>query len=195
MKASRVAFLLILVALVPAAVAQQATPASPAVPKEMQTSLGLYLTPAEAYAMWKASPAAVSVIDVRTPEEYIFVGHPPMAWSIPLALQTWQWDPKGKSLPMKPNPDFVKQVAESFGKDDTILVICRSGGRSAKAVNALATAGYTKVYNVVEGFEGDLVNDPSSPNHGLRAKNGWRNAGLPATYDLEPARMKLPSAP
>ena len=38
----------------------------------------LYVTAAQAYEIWKAAPDKVKVIDVRTPEEYAFVGHPEM---------------------------------------------------------------------------------------------------------------------
>ncbi|MBI2212586.1 MAG: sulfurtransferase [Acidobacteria bacterium] len=175
--------------------AQGAPPsAGSTVPKEMQTSLGLYLTPAEAFEKWKADAEHVKILDVRTPDEYLFVGHPTMAWNIPLALQSYAWDSSGKKLPMKPNPEFLKQATATFKPSDTLLVICRSGGRSAKAVDALAAAGYKQVYNIVEGVEGDLVDDPASPNHGKRLKNGWKNAGLPWTYDLDPAKMRLPIA-
>lgn len=174
--------------------AQVITTTGPAVPKEKQTSLGLYLTAAEAYEKWRTDPETVKVLDVRTPDEFLFVGHPTMAWNIPLALQTYQWDTSGKKLPMKPSPGFLKQATEIFKPSDTLLVICRSGTRSAKAVDALASAGYKHVYNIVEGVEGDLVEDPQSPNHGKRLKNGWKNAGLPWTYDLDPAKMRLPAA-
>ena len=49
------------------------------VPEKKQTSLGLYLTAKEAFEKWKAEPKQVKVLDVRTPEEYIFVGHAEMA--------------------------------------------------------------------------------------------------------------------
>jgi rhodanese-related sulfurtransferase len=164
------------------------------VPKEKQTRLGLYLTPAEAYEKWNADREHVKILDVRTPDEYLFVGHPTMAWNVPIALQTYEWDAKGKSLPMKPNLDFLPVAKELFKPSDTLLVICRSGGRSAKAVDALANAGYKQVYNIVDGVEGDLVNDPQSPQHGKRMKNGWKNAGLPWTYEIDPAKMRLPAA-
>lgn len=173
----------------------QSTAEANAVPKEKRTVLGLYLTPAEAYEKWKANPETVKILDVRTPDEYVFVGHPTMAWNIPLALQTYEWDAKGRSLPMKPNPDFLAHAKTVFTPADTLLVICRSGGRSAKAVDALAGAGYKQVYNIVDGVEGDLVQDPKSPDHGKRKKNGWINAGLPWTYELDPAKMRLPSQP
>jgi rhodanese-related sulfurtransferase len=94
---------------------------------------------------------------------------------------------------MKPNPDFVSQVKGLFKPDDTLLVICRSGGRSAKAVDLLAQAGFKQAWNIVEGVEGDLVEDPASPSFGKRTKNGWKNAGLPWNYDLDPAKMRLPA--
>ena len=60
------------------------------VPEKKQTSLGLYVTAQEAYAMWKAEPKRVNILDVRTPEEYIFVGHPDMARNIPLLFVKYQ---------------------------------------------------------------------------------------------------------
>ena len=53
------------------------------VPESNKTSLGLYVTPQEAYAMWQADPEGVHFLDVRTFEEYIFVGHIEMARNIP----------------------------------------------------------------------------------------------------------------
>ena len=49
------------------------------IPKLKQTNLGLYLTAKEAFEKWEAAPENVFVLDVRTPEEYIFVGHAEMA--------------------------------------------------------------------------------------------------------------------
>ena len=166
--------------------------AKPELPKEKQTTLGLYLTAKEAYDKWKADPEKVKIFDVRTPEEYVFVGHPAMAWNIPAVLQTYEWDASKRKLPMKPNPDFVSQVKEVAKPADTILVMCRSGGRSAQAVNQLAEAGFRNVYNIIDGMEGDVVDDPGSSFQGKRMKNGWKNSGLPWTYDLNPDRMQLP---
>jgi rhodanese-related sulfurtransferase len=171
-------------------------PASPAPGREIakgkETVLGLYLTAKEAYEKWKSDPGRVKILDVRTPEEYLFVGHPVMAYHVPLAFQTYQWDAGKGRLPMKPNPDFVSQVKEIARPSDTILVICRSGGRSAQAVNRLAEAGFKKVYSIIDGMEGDVVEDPGSVFQGQRMKNGWKNSGLPYTYDPDPDRMKLP---
>jgi rhodanese-related sulfurtransferase len=160
--------------------------------KERQTSLGLYVTAAEAYAMWKAHPDKVKILDVRMPEEYVFVGHPEMAVNIPLALGTYEWDAEKKMYKVVPNADFMVQVKKLYKTDDIILATCRSGGRGAMAANAMAAAGYTKVYNIIDGIEGDEEKDPSSSNNGKRTVNGWKNSGLPWTYDINPELMKLP---
>lgn len=168
--------------------------APPTPVKEKQTSLGLYLTASEAYGMWKASPEKVMVLDVRTPEEYLFIGHAEMARNVPVAEQTFEWDSAKKQFPMRPLPDFVARVRKIAGPEDTLLVMCRSGGRSAIAVNQLASAGFKHVYNITDGFEGDTVKDAGSVFAGQRMVNGWKNSGLPWTYDVDPARMVLPSA-
>jgi rhodanese-related sulfurtransferase len=92
---------------------------------------------------------------------------------------------------MKPLPDFVSRVSEVAKPDDTILVTCRSGGRSAIAVNMLAMGGFKHVYNIIDGVEGDAVADPDSVFMGQRLKNGWKNSGCPWTYKLTPDRMVL----
>ena len=53
------------------------------------------------------------------------------------------------------NTEFANQVKAVFQPNDTILVTCRSGGRSALAVNLLASLGYENVFNITDGFEGD----------------------------------------
>jgi rhodanese-related sulfurtransferase len=188
--------LLLAVLAVSAAAGQDpGAPAGPQLPKEKQTSLGLYVTAKEAYEKWKAAPDKVKILDVRTPEEYLFIGHAEMAWNIPFAVQTWEWDSAKKHFIMKPNPDFVAQVKEVFSPDETLLVTCRSGGRSAMAVNLLAAAGFKNVYNIVDGMEGDVVADSDSVFVGQRMRNGWKNSGLPWTYQPDPARMRLPKQP
>ena len=80
------------------------------VPKEKQTTLGLYVTAAQAYEKWKAAPDSVKVIDVRTPEEYAFIGHPEMAWNVPVAFVTYQRKDGKTEYGARPNPDFVAEV-------------------------------------------------------------------------------------
>ena len=159
------------------------------VPKVKATTLGLYLTAGQAYRKWKADPQKVKMLDVRTPEEYLFVGYAPMAWRVPVARQTYEWDAAKQQYPMQLLPDFVERVATVAAPEDTILVMCRSGGRSAIAANLLAQAGYRHVYNILDGMEGDTVDDESSVFHGQRLKNGWKNSGAPWTYKPSPERV------
>ena len=158
------------------------------VPPKKRTHLGLYLTAGEAYARWQAAPEKTAILDVRTQEEYIFVGHATMAHNIPVMFL----DPIQEKVSMTPNADFVSRVKARFGDDTTLLVMCRSGARSAMAVNRLAEAGLKKVYNIVDGFEGGKVNDPASYYHGKRMVNGWKNAGAPWTYALDRALVYRP---
>jgi rhodanese-related sulfurtransferase len=160
--------------------------------EEKLTSLGLYITAREAYEMWKADPERIKVLDVRTFEEYVLIGHAEMAANVPLAFPTYNWDANKGNYSVVVNKDFITHVKDHFKPDDTILAMCRSGGRSAMAVNALAKAGFTKVYNIIDGFEGDKVEDPESIYHGMRMRNGWKNSS-PWTYKLDPKLVWLPS--
>jgi rhodanese-related sulfurtransferase len=161
-------------------------------PKEKQTKLGLYVTASEAYEMWQKDPHEIKIIDVRTPEEYMFVGHPAMAWKIPVARQSYVWDSEKQKFPMALFPDFVSRVKTIAEPDDIIMLMCRSGARSAIAVNMLADEGYKQAFQIVDGMEGDMVNDPASLYNGQHMKNGWKNSGCPWTYKLSPDRMLLP---
>lgn len=155
--------------------------AAAALPKSKQTQVGLYITAAEAAAILDARED-VLMIDVRTPEETILVGHATAAdANIPIAL----FDPKHKfnakkgTYAMTINPAFVT-ATKTYLEGHTpaaVLVICRSGGRSAKAVDALTKAGIDlPLYSVVDGFEGD------KNKAGRRDVNGWKNSGAAWSY-------------
>ena len=178
--------------------AKSATPPGFEVPESNKTALGLYVMPKEAYAMWKADPEGVHVLDVRTFEEYTFVGHLEMAKNVPFVFP--KYDPDGPSLPGRPpgcygeiNPDFLPSVKEFFAPTDTILIYCATGGRGAMAVSVLAQAGFVNVYNIVNGLEGDRVDDPGSVYHGKHMRNGWKNVGLPWGYGSHPDLMWVES--
>jgi rhodanese-related sulfurtransferase len=164
-------------------------------PKEKQTIPGLYVTARGAYERWKLDPERVKIIDVRTPEEFLFVGSPEMAWRIPVAVQLYEWDTEKGNFPMTLLPDFVTRVREAMQPGDTLMLMCRSGGRSAIAVNLLAKVGFTQVYQIIDGMEGDIVAEPGSVFSGKRLKNGWKNSGCPWTYTITPERMALPNTP
>lgn len=164
-------------------------------PKAKQTRLGLYLTPVEAQEMIAPAPDLVLFIDVRTPAEVVFVGMPTAAdANIPYMVMPDfpVWDAEKSTFKLELNPDFVPEVRkrlEQKGLDQNakVIVLCRSGDRSAASANVLAEAGFTNVYSVVEGFEGDMAKD--GPQAGTRSVNGWKNAGLPWSYKLSRDKM------
>lgn len=154
------------------------------VPKKKQTTAGLYLTAVEAHAYMQKHGDKTLFIDVRDPTEINVIGMPANAdANVPFkTVNTKGWNPEKKQFSMKDNPDFVKDVekrlaAKGLTKGDAVIVMCRSGPRSAKAANVLVKAGFTKVYNLVDGFEGDKIKE--GPKMGQRTINGWKNAGLP----------------
>jgi rhodanese-related sulfurtransferase len=156
------------------------------------TEAGKYVTSFEAYEMWKANPDKVKIVDCRTQEEYSFVGHSGMAYNIPSKLWTGKWNEEKKDYDLQDNPDFESYAKNKFALSDSIFVMCRSGHRSASSVNRLTKAGFTNVYNITDGFEGDKIKDEESYLNGKRIKNGWKNSGAPWTYDLDAKLIYLP---
>ena len=73
------------------------------------------------------------VIDVREPDEYES-GHIPGAILVPLST--------------------VLSNTSEFQSDETVYVVCRSGGRSMQACEILHEAGITNVANVAGGTMG-----------------------------------------
>ena len=155
------------------------------IPKKKQTSLNMYINARQAWEKWSADPDNIHVLDVRTRAEYIFVGHPPMAVNIPVRFLGDALNPVTLTPGMPKNGNFIADVKKRYKQSDTILVICRSGSRSAAAVNLMAEAGYRNVYNIIDGFEGDRLKAPDSYLNGKRIINGWKNSGAPWTYRME----------
>ena len=122
------------------------------------------LTPIEAWALWQARPLEVQLIDVRTSAELEFVGRIEQARHI-----AWKTYPG-----MQSNPEFLIQLHAQVEPTQTVLFICRTGGRSHEAAAAAANAGYAYSYNVLEGFEG---RQNSLQQRGQ--VDGWQAAGLP----------------
>ena len=163
------------------------------VPDKKRSSLALYLSAPEAYEL--ATKEKVLFIDVRTRAEVNFLGMPTVAdANIPyMELDPmYAWDEKKGVFKMDPNSGFVTEVEarlaeKGLTRDSKVVLICRSGDRSAKAVDLLAKVGYKRVYSVVDGYEGDQAKD--GPNKGQRVVNGWRNSNLPWSYDLAKQKM------
>ena len=155
-------------------------------PEVKQTKLGLYLSAPEAFKMKSEGGAKALFIDIRTKGEFLFLGTPSVTdMNIPYMDidDPVSWDKKNNRYAMSPNSDFVSAVnalldRQHLTKNDPVILMCRSGDRSSPAANLLQQAGFTKVYSVVDGFEGDMGKD------GRRDVNGWKNADLPWAYKM-----------
>ena len=122
--------------------------------------------PLDAWALVQAGSAVL--VDVRSAEERKFVGHVPgvahVAWA------------SGTSLTR--NPRFVRELEAKVRMNEPVLLLCRSGKRSALAAEAATKAGFANVFNVLEGFEGEL-DDAQQRGTG----DGWRFRSLPWVQD------------
>ena len=176
--------------------AQAATLSSENVPEKKRSMLGLYLTADEAFKVIEHERTTTLFIDVRSRAEVNFLGMPQVAdANVPyMDLDLFYgWDEKKSVYKMELNPDFVPEIEKRLaekglqGKDSKIVLMCRSGDRSAAASNYLSKYGYTKVYSIVDGYEGDLAND--GPFKGQRNVNGWRNSKLPWSYTLDKSKL------
>jgi rhodanese-related sulfurtransferase len=165
------------------------------VPEPKRTKVGQYLSSQEAAKFMDQNKSKALFLDVRTPSEVMFLGMPMQAdANVPYMREPDfpAWDGAKATLKLEPNPDFIPEVRRRLtGKGlkpgDAIVLICRSGDRSAAAANLLAEAGFKNVYSVVDGYEGDLA--PEGPKAGQRIVNGWKNAGLPWSYRLDKTKM------
>ena len=122
--------------------------------------------PPEAWALLRSGAGVL--IDVRSPEELKFVGRVP---DVPHIV--WRSGPD-----MAPNPNFVEQVEAIAPKNAVVMLLCRSGIRSAAAAEALTQAGFANAFNVLEGFEGEIDKHQQRGTY-----NGWRYHGLPWIQD------------
>lgn len=176
--------------------AQALTPEK--VPEKKRSTLGLYLSAAEAHKAMTEEQATTLFIDVRSRAEVNFLGMPVVAdANVPYMEMDifYGWDEKKNVYKMELNPSFVNEIEKRLtekglaGKDSKVVLMCRSGDRSAAAANFLAKSGYSKVYSIVDGYEGDLAAE--GPSKGQRAVNGWRNNGLPWTYTLDKKKLVI----
>lgn len=130
------------------------------------------ISPKQAAQLLQEQPKAV-FIDVRSSMEFLFVGHPVGAVNIPW-IDEPDWDI---------NPDFAREARKlalggicdnEVSHSVPVVLICRSGVRSLEAGKVLLEAGFSQVYNVLEGFEG-----PLDDKHQRSTLGGWRYHGLP----------------
>ncbi|SFF00012.1 rhodanese-like domain-containing protein [Paracidovorax wautersii] len=127
------------------------------------------VTPRQAWAL--ASAGQALLVDVRSGEERKFVGHVPGSVHVPWATGT----------ALTRNPRFVREleaVIQKAGGELPVLLLCRSGKRSVLAAEAAAKAGLDNVFNVLEGFEGE-IDGAQQRGHA----DGWRFHSLPWVQD------------
>ena len=111
------------------------------------------ITAQEAFNM--VCSGGATLLDVRTLEEYTFVGSPALyAGGEPIAyLISWKLfggiDDNGQTI-YKDNPDFDALIEQTFGssKECALIVMCGFGGRSTGAANRLEQIGFTRVYEI-----------------------------------------------
>lgn len=97
-------------------------------------------------------------VDVRDRDEFE-EGRPAGAVNVPLD------DESGEP--------FASRMEKRFGKSAPVVVGCRSGKRSARAVAELDAAGFTDVVECRTGFDG------TRGVFGELREPGWKREGLP----------------
>ena len=112
-------------------------------------------------------------LDVRSIPEFD-AGHPTGAYNVPLLHAT----PSG----MRPNGDFMSVVHAVFPKDSKLVIGCRSGNRSLRAVEALIAAGFGHVVDQRAGLDG------ARNAFGQVEEPGWKAAGFATTTEAHPDR-------
>jgi rhodanese-related sulfurtransferase len=122
---------------------------------------------------WEAlqSDKNARLVDVRTDAEWNFVGLPDLgATGKETVLIPWQMYPT-----MQRNGNFETNLTHAgLTPDHTLYFICRSGARSMAAAQAALAAGFPRVFNVADGFEGP----PDVRGH-RGSTSGWKAEGLP----------------
>jgi rhodanese-related sulfurtransferase len=125
------------------------------------------ITPPQAHDILEKD-ATVIYLDVRTVPEFT-AGHPQRGINIPVIFFQAPGQPT-------PNPDFLKVVEANVPKDAAVIVGCQAGGRSQRAAEMMAQAGYANVTNMQGGFGG-------GQDQTGRVVPGWRDSGLPVNTD------------
>ncbi len=151
------------------------------VPAKKRTNANLYLAASEVPAFLKSKNGRVLFLDVRTPAALISSGSTQlMDGNDPVMIEP------AAATRLEPNPDFTawagqRLAAKGLSKSDPVVLMCRSGNRSALAANLLTAAGFAQVYSVADGFDGS-------------GADGWKNSGLPWGYETDKAKLPLPEA-
>jgi rhodanese-related sulfurtransferase len=135
---------------------------------EHQLAYAGAVSPSEAFELLQLDPRA-RLVDVRTRAELDWVGRPLVGDGQYVHVE-WTRYPGGV-----PNPEFLAHLQQAVGATDTpVLFLCRSAARSKLAAVAAAQAGFSKAFDLLEGFEGD-----KDSNGHRKTVSGWCFKGLP----------------
>lgn len=118
------------------------------------------VTPEEAAALQAEGHVYV---DVRSEPEFE-AGHPEGALNVPLL--------NAGPVGLVPNPEFLSVMEQAFGKHEPLLIGCKAGGRSKKAAEMLAKAGFSRISDQIAGFDG-------GKDAFGRTLPGWSRTALP----------------
>ena len=152
------------------------------IPADKATSNGKYLSSVEAHEHLLRSPATL-FIDVRDPLEIALTGRPePVDAIVPYLIQSTHFDETLGEYRLVDNPDFLAQIEDTIfefaqTRDAMIILSCGSGRRSAQAAEILIKAGFSNVWHITDGYEGDT-------KPGMNEHNAWQLAGLPWSRSL-----------
>ena len=122
---------------------------------------------AEAISRWRTAGKDLAVLDVRTAEEYVYGRHVPGAYNVPVMFLEPRWNPRTDGPVTRLNREFLSTVKAKIKRGRPLMVICRTGERSAYAVKRLLSAGFQQVFDVQGGF------------------NAWLAAGGPSSSSLD----------
>ena len=103
-------------------------------------------------------------VDVRTPEEFAS-GRPAGSVNVPVSLE----GPGG----LVPNERFLSAMEAQFAKTASIIVGCKSGARSMRALKLLQEAGFMNLLEQRAGWDG------ARGTFGELTEPGWSRAELP----------------
>lgn len=120
------------------------------------------ISPEEAHSL--VASEGYTYVDVRTDAEFA-AGHPKGASNVPYML--------AGAAGMTKNPDFLDVMKAVYPLDARLVIGCKSGGRSLKAVTELLGAGYTAIVDQRAGFDG------ARNSFGKVTEDGWSQKGLP----------------
>jgi rhodanese-related sulfurtransferase len=123
--------------------------------------------PGEAFQLIQLDPQT-RLVDVRTRAELDWIGRP-VVGDGRYAHVEWTFYPGAV-----PNQEFLQQLSRVATSDTPVLFLCRSAVRTKLAAAAAAQAGFTRAFDLLEGFEGDK----DGQGH-RKTVSGWCFRGLP----------------